>query len=246
MKAYDLFEDHYRTVMCHQESTIKRKIHIDNGQSETSHIHEPQMKWCPILFMDAVIHIAMGHEFNAKAQACVDRRQFNQHKTLRQCIEKATDMEILANTTAHLPENVIASTLGARSGLASEERELDSVNTGNSKKRNFQSFTNSALDDMFGGDDHDVTDNNRTDLMKSEGKGSVGQPDSRKTSKQSDNWSYRTWLNCWGSFEKLNICVDTFAGKQTIVHVHDSCYECQNNTLISSFVSFFHHPLINQ
>ena len=224
MKAYDLFEDHYRTVMCHEESTIKRKIHIDNCQLETSHIHEPQMKWCPILFLDAVVHVAMNHEFNAKTQACVDRRQFNQHKTLRQCIERATDIEILATTTAQLPQNVIPSALKARSGSTTDEREMDNVQIGNNKKRSFQSFTNNALDHMFGEDRTDVNDNNKTSLMSNEEKGAVGLPGARKTSKQSDNWSYRTWLNCWGSFEKLNVCVDTFAGKDLIGYVLDSLY----------------------
>ena len=86
--VYDSFELQYRKIYL-SDDAIKKKAHVDNcyelGGSPL--IHEPQMKWCAVLFLDALVHNATDTEFTAKTQSCVDRRQFNQHKVMLRCIK---------------------------------------------------------------------------------------------------------------------------------------------------------------
>jgi hypothetical protein len=67
---------------------VKTKAHVDNCKEWSPHciIHEPQLKWCSILFFDALVQMIAECNFSVKTQSCVDRRQFNQHQILLDCI----------------------------------------------------------------------------------------------------------------------------------------------------------------
>jgi len=86
--VYDSFELQYRKIYLGDDST-KKKAHVDNCNELLGNplIHEPQMKWCAVLFLDALVQCALDTEFSAKVQSSVDRRQFNQHKVLVKCIK---------------------------------------------------------------------------------------------------------------------------------------------------------------
>ena len=216
-KVYDLFETNYRSAMCTSETTTtKRKIHIDNCEFDVSHVHEPQMKWCPILFLDAVVHIARNVIVSSRQQACIDRRQFNQHRILRQSIEDAMVVDILPAMLApsELPDE---QNIGVSSS-SSIFREGAAIGTG------IAASSSSNYDDDSVHSSINVSTHSRASPISE----IIGSFDERKPpsaaivheekplgnyfSKRGDTWSYRTWLSCWGSFDQLTACLDHFAG----------------------------------
>ena len=223
-KVYDLFEANYRSTMCTSDvSTSKRKIHIDNCEFDVSHVHEPQMKWCVILFLDAVVHIAMNNTVTSRQQACIDRRQFNQHRVLQQSMDDAMMIDVLptdvvpAMSAPELPEHNIKNS--SSSSLFSEgaatlgpsiAASLSSNNDDDSVQSSINASTHSRVSPV-------------SDIVGGGGGGGGGEKKAPPTlheekplgnsfSKKGDTWSYRTWLNCWGSFEQLTVCLEYFAG----------------------------------
>ena len=81
------FEAAYVAVFMRGDG-VKTKAHVDNCKEWSPHciIHEPQLKWCSILFFDALVQMVAECNFSVKTQSCVDRRQFNQHQILLDCI----------------------------------------------------------------------------------------------------------------------------------------------------------------
>ena len=212
-KVYDLFETNYRITMCTCDaSTTKRKIHIDNCEFDVSHVHEPQMKWCPILFLDAVVHTAMNNTVTSRQQACIDRRQFNQHRILQQSLEDAMVVDIL-------PADIMAS--------EQTEQNMGMLFSSSSRSENailgtgIAASSSSTYDDDSGHSSINVSTHSKTSAFSDIGSGGEKKPppmihESKPLgnlfNKRGDTWSYRTWLSSWGSFAQLTTCLEYFAG----------------------------------
>ena len=204
-KVYDLFEANYRLTMCTCDAnTTKRKIHIDNCEFDVSHVHEPQMKWCPILFLDAVVHIAMNNTVTSRQQACIDRRQFNQHGILQQCIEDAMVVDILPTDIA--PAMVSEQSEQNIGMLFSSSLRHESTILGTGTVTS----SSSNYDDDSGQSSINASTHSRKSVVSDIG--SVGERNPPSTfheakplgnlfNKRGDTWSYRTWLSSWGSFD---------------------------------------------
>ena len=232
---YDRFEDSYRNVYLKEEGGVKTKAHIDHfvDSDGSPMIHQPQMKWCLILFMDAIVHVATNSEFNAKSLSCVERRQFNQHKTLRQCI---TDMQaamsngdgIAADELDGRPsdEILIADPVQLTKKVATVtpelfERELSMPPL--SKKRDHTDLgTKKILGDQTDSDDEvDVLLLNKRHSSSRDVVPLPRDPPLKKSNKKSDNQSYRAWFDTWGSFSELEKLLGDYAvgGKSSRRHL---------------------------
>ena len=93
----------------------KRKAHIDNATVEriNSHnvLHEPMLKWCIILFLDATVSSTDTTENAFMFQRSVARRHFNQHEVLLSCIlddklKETKQPEIPASVAVEIPKEI--------------------------------------------------------------------------------------------------------------------------------------------
>ena len=101
---YVQFEDEFGRLFL-KDDNKKKKAHVDNGDEETSNalIHEPQLKWSLVLFLDGMVQIATNNSFTSKQQSCVDRRQFNHHTYLKKCID-----DVLGHTASNSISKTVA------------------------------------------------------------------------------------------------------------------------------------------
>ena len=218
-RVYDLFEANYRENMCSDvKITSKRKIHIDNCESDLSSVHEPQMKWCPLLFFDGIVQIAMNKPFTSKQQSCNDRRQFNQHNILQNCIESIHGI-LSMNTGSSTTSAAVGGPKNA--GISSTSSYVAQV-TGHPTSNNVPIATTIAggLPTTYLGRDRqsnihtlpDSDDEEKPIIHDEKPIGNYSKTLYKNPNRRGDSWSYRSWLHCWGSFEMLMKCLDSFSG----------------------------------
>ena len=233
---YDKFELQYRHVYLKEEGGVKTKAHIDHCVDLTGNsiIHEPQMKWCLILFIDAMVHIATNSVFNAKALSCVGRRQFNQHKALRQSIHEmqgAIDIDVDDGDIAgaelddDLTGEMDVPVQSAKSvaTVTPELFERDLAAPILSKKRDNTNLDNDAdLGDHTDSDDEvDLSLLNKRHAAARDAVQYPRNPPVKTSKKKSDKKSYRAWLDTWGSFTQLENHIGDFSagGKSSSRHI---------------------------
>jgi hypothetical protein len=230
--VYDKFEVQYRQVYLKEEG-VKTKAHIDHCVDLTGNsiIHEPQMKWCLILFIDAMVHIATNSAFSAKALSCVERRQFNQHKTLRDSITEMLDMDIdedgisSAELDGHWSEKaeLTAAPVQLKKSVATvtpEMFERDLCAPPLSKKRDHANVDAADQTDSDGEVDLLLLNKRHAATRDATHFPPIPAP-TTKSSKNSDKKSYRAWLETWGSFTQLEEKVQEFSagGKSSGRHL---------------------------
>ena len=232
--VYDNFELKYRHVYLN-EGGVKCKAHIDHCVVLTgsSMIHEPQMKWCLILFIDAMLHIATNSVFGSKALSCVERRQFNQHKALRQSIQMmlgAIDIDVDDGDIAgaelgdDLPGEMDIPVQSAKSVATVTpdlfERDLAAPLLP-TKRDNSHLDVKVDLGDRTDSDDEvDLSLLNKRHAAARDAVQHPRNPPIKTSKKKIDTESYRAWLDAWGSFTQLENHIGDFSagGKSSSRH----------------------------